>query len=208
MKIIGGDYLNEVELRQRGLRSVGENVSVHETAILVDLDRIEIGSHVRIDGFTVLSAAGGFLKIGNHVHIASHADIYAGMGVEMQDFVGLSQGGRIYSTNDDYTGGSLTGPTVAADYRKSVGGKVTLERHVVVGSGSVVFPGVTIGEGATVGALSLVNRTLEPWGVYAGIPARFLRERRRDLLDCEKALLEAESATSKTDGHASSATTQ
>lgn len=192
MKIVGGGYRSELELRRLGIKSVGENVAVHETAILVDLERIEIGSNVRIDGFTVLSAAGGFLRIGNHVHIASHADVYAAMGVEMGDFTGLSQGGRIYSTNDDYGGGSLTGPTVSAEYRKTSGGKVTLGRHVVIGAGSVVLPGVTIGEGATVGALSLVARSLEPWGIYGGVPARFLKARRCDLLEYEKALLDAE----------------
>lgn len=191
MKIIGGRYLNETELRALGLKSVGSNVMVHEAAILVDLDRIEIGSNVRIDPFCILSAAGGYLRIGNHVHIASHADIYAGGGVEMGDFVGLSQGGRIYSVNDDYSGGSLTGPTIPKKYLKTNKAKVTVGRHVVIGSGSVVLPGVQIGEGSTVGALSLVSKSLDPWGVYAGIPARRLRDRSQQLLEDEQRLLAA-----------------
>lgn len=188
MKVIGSRYLGEQDLRKLGLERVGTDVMVHERAILVDLDRIEIGSHVRIDGYTVLSASGGHLKIGNHVHIASHADIYAGMGVELDDFVGLSQGGRIYSVNDDYTGTSLTGPTIPAQYRRTNGGKVAVGRHVVIGAGSIVLPGVTIGEGSTIGALSLVTHSLDSWGIYAGIPARRLRERSRQLLEDERLL--------------------
>lgn len=189
MKVIGGGYLGEQELRDLGLKHVGSNVMVHERAILVDVERIEIGSHVRIDGFTVLSASGGFLKIGNHVHIASHADIYAGMGVELEDFVGLSQGGRIYSVNDDYTGGSLTGPTIPAPLRRPTGGKVTVGRHAIIGAGSIVLPGVTIGEGSTIGALSLVSRSIDAWGIYAGVPVRRLRDRSRQLLEDESLLL-------------------
>lgn len=189
MKVIGGGYLGERELRDLGLKHVGSSVMVHERAILVDIENIEIGSHVRIDAFTVLSASGGYLKIGNHVHIASHADIYAGMGVELDDFVGLSQGGRIYSVNDDYAGGSLTGPTIPASLRRTTGGKVTVGRHAIIGAGSIVLPGVTIGEGSTIGALSLVPKSLDSWGIYAGIPARRLRDRSRQLLEDERILL-------------------
>jgi carbonic anhydrase/acetyltransferase-like protein (isoleucine patch superfamily) len=59
----------------------------------------------------------------------------------------------------------------------------------VVGAGSVILPGCSIGEGTTVGALSLVNRKLDPWMIYAGAPARPLRERRRELLQLEAAYL-------------------
>ena len=58
-------------------------------------------------------------------------------------------------------------------------------RHVVVGAGSVILPGCSIGEGTTVGALSLVNRPLDPWMIYVGAPVRALRERCRDLLQLE-----------------------
>jgi len=189
MKILGGRYLDENELRDLGLERVGSNVLVHERAILVDLDRISLGSNVRIDAFCVLSASAGSLAIGDHVHIASHADIYAGGGVEIGDFCGLSQGGKIYSTNDDYSGKSLTGPTIPKQYTNVHRAPVKLGRHVVVGSGSVVLPGVEIGEGSTVGALSLVSRNLDPWGVYGGVPARRLKDRRKDLLERERDLL-------------------
>jgi galactoside O-acetyltransferase len=62
---------------------------------------------------------------------------------------------------------------------------VTLERHVIVGANAVILPGVTIGEGSAVGALSLVNTSLPPWGIYAGTPARKINDRSRRLLDLE-----------------------
>ena len=68
-------------------------------------------------------------------------------------------------------------------------GAVNLGRHVIVGSGSILLPGTAIGEGSAVGALSLVNRALDEWGVYFGIPAKRLKPRSRDLLAMEQRLL-------------------
>jgi len=55
-----------------------------------------------------------------------------------------------------------------------------------------VLPGCDIGEGTTVGALSLVKASLAEWGIYAGVPARRLRDRSRDLLALERELLARE----------------
>jgi galactoside O-acetyltransferase len=56
---------------------------------------------------------------------------------------------------------------------------------VIIGAGAVVLPKLTIGEGVSVGALSLVNKTLKPWGVYFGMPVKRLRERSREMLVLE-----------------------
>jgi len=188
MKILGGTYLNERDLTDRGIKSVGRRVLVHETVNLVDLDSIEIGSDVRIDPFCILSAAGGYLSIGNYVHIAAHVCIFAGAGVTLEDFCGLSHGVKVYSTSDDYSGAHLTNPTVPKEYLGIIAKPVALGRHVIVGSGSVVLPGASIGEGTAVGALSLVTKPLEPWGIYSGSPARRIKARRKDLLASEERL--------------------
>lgn len=186
MKILGGRYLTETDLKDRGIARLGTNVRVHETAILVDLERIEIGSNVRIDPYCVLSAAGGYLKIGSYIHIGSHNITVAGGGVDLADFVNLSQGVRIYSVSDDYSGESLTSPMIPSQLSRRVSGPVKLGRHVIVGSGSVILPDLTVGDGCSVGALSLVNRSLSDWGIYAGIPVRRIKARSRRLLTDEQ----------------------
>src|SRR3954447_18476145 len=188
MKVLGGRYLTEVDLAGEGIKKLGSNVRVHETAILVDLERIEIGSNVRIDPYCVLSAAGGHLKIGSYIHIGSHNVTVAGGGVELADFVNLSQRVRIYSVSDDYSGESLTSPMIPRHLSRPLSGTVRLGRHVIVGSGSVILPQVTIGDGCAIGALSLVTQSLPDWGIYAGIPVRLLRARSRRLLADEAAL--------------------
>jgi acetyltransferase-like isoleucine patch superfamily enzyme len=104
----------------------------------------------------------------------------------MEDFCGLSQGVRIYTRNDDYTGQALTNPTVPAEYTRVTKGAVILKRHVLIGSGSIVLPGVTIGEGSSVGALSLVTMSLASWGVYFGCPVRRFYDRSKNLLELER----------------------
>jgi acetyltransferase-like isoleucine patch superfamily enzyme len=50
----------------------------------------------------------------------------------------------------------------------------------------MVLPGVTLGEGCAIGAMSLVMKDVEPWSIYAGIPAKKIKERKNNLLKLEK----------------------
>lgn len=139
---------------------------------------------MRIDDFCLLS---GKIKIGNYVHIAAYTSIFAGKaGVEMKDFSGLSSSCAIYAESDDYSGEHLTNPTVPQQYLGVHGEKVILEKHVIVGSGTTILPGVELKEGCAVGSMSLVNQSLDAWGIYAGIPCHRLKERSRELLKLEK----------------------
>ncbi|APO67485.1 O-acetyltransferase LpxA-like protein [Rhizobium gallicum] len=185
MKILGGQYLDEDDLALAGVARVGTNVRVHSTAILVDLESIRIGSHVRIDAFCVISAANGYVELGSHIHIASSTVVMGGAGVVLSDFSGLSHGVRIYSVSDDYSGRSLTNPTVPEHLRIPKKGRVVVGRHAIIGSGSVVLPGCDIGEGSAVGALSVVHKPVPEWEIFAGSPARRIAARDRAILELE-----------------------
>jgi galactoside O-acetyltransferase len=174
------------------LRAVGVDVQIHSTCVMVGLENISIGDHVRIDAFSSLIAGDGRINIGSHVHIAGYVFMSGAEGIELSDFVGISRGAGIYTRNDDYTGAALTGPTISAEFLKLDAGPVRLGRHVVIGSASIILPGVTIAEGSTVGALSLVKTDLDAWGIYAGVPARRLRDRSRALLALEEQLISRE----------------
>ena len=183
-------YFSETELQSVGFRAIGKNVQISKACTIIGLPNIEIGNNVRIDAYCSLIAAGtGILHIGSFIHIGGYSLLSAGEGITMHDFSGLSQGVLIYSRSDDYSGKHLAGPMIPAKYTGATGGPVTLKRHVMIGAGSVVFPNVTIEEGAAVGALSLVARSLEGWGVYSGCPARKLMDRSKDLLKLETEML-------------------
>lgn len=175
-------YWESGDLAGFGFRSVGKDVRIAKNCTIVGLWNVSLGNYVRIDGPTVLAAASGSLSLGDHIHIGGFCFLGCAGGVEMEDFSGLSQGVRLYSASDDYTGSFLTNPTVPEKYLGVRAAPVRLGRHAIIGAGGVILPGVTIGEGAAVGALSLVAESLDPWGVYAGVPARFLKARAKDLL--------------------------
>ena len=187
MKMLGGNYLTEHDLRNSGFRSLGRQVKVHERASLYGLENISLGDHVRIDDFSIIIAT-GLVTIGCHVSIPNFCFIGGKYGVTLEDFVTLAPGVKIFSSSDDYLGTKLTGPTLPLQFTGGRSGPVTLRRHAILGAGSVVLPACTLGEGAAVGALSLVTEDLPPWNVYAGIPVRQLKGRRNDLLQLERQL--------------------
>jgi acetyltransferase-like isoleucine patch superfamily enzyme len=179
-------YFAEGDLRDAGFKTIGHNVRIAKNCTIIGLPNIEIGSNVRIDGYcSIIAADGGSLRIGSFVHIGGYCLLSAGDGIALDDFAGLSQGVHIYSRTDDYSGKYLTNPTVPKQFTGITGGQVTLGRHVIIGSGTVILPRVTIGEGSSVGALSLVTKSLESWGVYGGCPATKLKARSKGLLELE-----------------------
>ena len=163
---------------------LGEKVLIHETSVLVNMHYIKCGNHSRIDAFAVVSA-GSLIDIGNNVHIGSHCSLMGHSKIVLQSFSGLSPGVRIFSSTDDYSGETMTNPTAEAAFKNVKTADVLIGRHTIVGAGTIILPGVTIGEGCAIGALSLIKDSLEPWGIYAGVPARRIGERSKALLKLE-----------------------
>ncbi|MNE53086.1 dTDP-4-amino-4,6-dideoxy-D-glucose acyltransferase [compost metagenome] len=65
-----------------------------------------------------------------------------------------------------------------------------LQRHVIVGASAVIFPGVIVAQGCSIGAMSLVTKSTDPWGIYTGVPARRVKERSQALLALEKEFMD------------------
>jgi len=175
-------------LKRIGFASLGCNVLISENAKFYGAGRISIGDNVRIDDFCILSAGEGGIRIGNFVHIAAYSSLIGHSEIFLDDFSGLSSRVSIYSSSDDYSGETLTNPTVPSRYKNVTHAPVRVGKHVIIGSGSVILPGVTIGNGAAIGSLSLVTRDCESFFIYAGIPARRIKQRSRKLLDLETQL--------------------
>lgn len=178
--------LSREAIEALGFASVGENVQISERASFYGGNRIRLGSNIRIDDFCVLSAGIGGILVGDHVHIAVYSSLIGAGRITLSDFCNISSRVAIYSSNDDYSGATLTNPTVPSEYTGVTHADVFLGKHVIVGSGSVILPGVTLEDGVAVGALSLVQKQCEAFGVYAGNPARRIKERKRDLLELEQ----------------------
>ncbi|MFN8524722.1 MAG: acyltransferase [Chloroflexota bacterium] len=183
-------FMSQSQLEAMGFKGLGTNVRISDKAAIYNADQIEIGSNSRIDDFCVVS---GRVSIGRNVHIAVFCNVAGGSeGVTLEDFAGLAYGCHVFSQSDDYSGRTLTNPTVPAKFKRETKRAVHIGRHCIVGTGSLVFPGVRLAEGTSVGALSMVTKSTEEWSVYFGSPAKKIKDRRRDLLELEAELLRDE----------------
>ena len=174
------------EIAALGFAAVGKRVMISRRASFHGAARIRLGDHVRVDDFCLISAGEGGVTFGSWIHLAAYSSIIGAGAVTVEDFANISSRVSIYSSSDDYSGASMTNPMVPDEFKKVDSRPVRIGRHAIVGSGSVILPGVTVEEGAAVGALSLVREDCRAFTVYAGTPARVVGERRRDLIELEK----------------------
>ena len=176
-------FLTPDEVREAGFRSVGDKVLISRFARFYGAEKMTIGNDVRIDDFCILS---GEIKLGNFIHISAYSALYGKFGIEMDDYSGLSPRCTVFSATDDFSGDWLIGPMVNQDLTSVTGGRITIGKFTQLGAGCIVLPGAKIGEGVTVGAMSLINHHLDNWGIYKGIPAIFYKDRSKKLLDLLK----------------------
>lgn len=171
------------------LKSCGKNVIIGKTVRIRYPHLVTIGDNCIIDDFTYISTE---LIMEGYNHISAGCKIIGGpdSSFVMKPFSTLSPNVVISAGSDDYIGGIAT-PLVSKEFKGNVEyGQIIIGRHSVIGSGSVLLPNVIINEGASVGALSLVNISLEEWTLYAGIPVKKIRVRDKfKILELEKLFL-------------------
>jgi galactoside O-acetyltransferase len=182
-------FMTELELSSVGFKYIGENVLISTKASIYNASRISVGDNARVDDFCILSAGNGAITIGKYVHIGCYSSLIGQGTIILEDFSGISGRVSIYSSNDDYSGSTLAHPTIPDKYRNVFHGSIIIRKHAIIGAGSVILPNVEIGIGVVIGALSLVKSDCDEFGVFAGIPAKKIGERKRDLLELEKVFL-------------------
>jgi len=162
-------WLTEDELRNLNFKSIGKNVLISNKASLYNPELMSIGDYSRIDDFCVIS---GQVTMGRNVHIAVFNNLAGGeLGIRLEDFSGLAYGCDIFSQTDDYNGDTLTNPTIPDEFKKEIKKPVRVGKHCIVGTKSIIFPGVNMKDGCSLGAMSMLTQDTDPWGVYLGVPA-------------------------------------
>ena len=183
-------YLDLAALEAMGFAGLGRDVRISDRAAIHGAEKMRIGDHSRIDDFCVIS---GQVEIGRNVHIAPFCLIAGGTpGIVLEDFAGLAYRVSIFAQSDDYSGATMTNPTVPARYKQEIHAPVRVGRHVILGAGAIICPGVDLGDGSAVGAGSLVLKSCDDWTILAGVPARRLKDRDRSLLALEAEYLALE----------------
>ena len=183
-------YYSDNELKDLGFKKIGNNVKISDKASIYNHDQIEIGDNSRVDDFCIIS---GKIKIGRNVHITPTCLIAGGeKGVILEDFTTLAYGVQIFTQSDDYSGTTMTNSTIPKEFKNEYMKEVIIKQFSIIGAGSIVMPGVVLEEGTSIGAMSLVLKSTEAWGIYIGNPCKKLKDRKRDLIKLCKEYLEKE----------------
>ncbi|ENY3729152.1 acyltransferase [Enterobacter kobei] len=180
--------LTREEIEKMEFASVGNNVFISTKASFYGTSKIHIGNNVRIDDFCVISAGEGGVYIGNYIHIAVYSSLIGSGRITLMDYSNISSRVSIYSSNDDYSGEFMTNPMVPVQLTNVLHAAVLVGKHAIIGSGAVVLPGVIIGNGAAIGALSLVKDNCEDFYIYAGNPLKKIKKRSHHLIEKERVL--------------------
>ena len=180
-------YYNGDQLREMGAKFVGRSVQISTKCSIYGIENMSFGDFVRVDDFCMLS---GRIDIGRNVHIAAFCNVAGGEpGITIGDFSGLAYAVTVFAQSDDYSGKSMTNPTIPDCYKREVKLPIIIEKHCIVGAHSIVLPGVRIADGCAIGAMSMVTKSTQEWGVYFGCPAKRLKSRSQELLsDCQQYL--------------------
>ncbi len=166
-----------------GFKSIGQNVKISDKAVFYNPGGISIGDNTRIDDFCLLS--GDDIIIGKNVHLACYVSLIGKGKIELGDYSSVSFKGSVFSSSDPYDGSQMTNPTVPETVRTTYHKPVYIGRHVVVGCHSCVFPGVSIGDGSAIGAMSMVSKDIGVSAIAYGVPAKTKDIRLNNIFDLE-----------------------
>lgn len=183
MNSASGGYFSPSELELLGFRRLGQNVRISKRVEIQDPAVVSISDNVRIDAFVVITTGkSGFVSIGENTHIADSVRLSGAGGITIGRYVGIATKVNLLSSSDDYSGNSMVGPLTPPGSANGKYAETRVDDFAVIGTASTVFPGCSLSEGVAVGAMSLVNKRLAPWGVYSGVPAKFLKRRSQKML--------------------------
>lgn len=126
-------------------------------------------------------------KIGRGVHIYSSANIWFPWNLEIDDWSAIGEDALIYNLGKIKIGKQVTISHKSQlcagthDYTDPlmplIRPEIEIKNQVWICAGAFVGPGTTIEEGSIIGACAVQMKDTEPWGIYAGNPAKFIKKR-------------------------------
>ena len=173
-------FYTDEELKTLGLRKFGSNVLISRLCSIYGAKNISIGDNVRIDDFCILS---GKITIGSHIHISAYTALYCAYGITLEDYTGIAQRCTLLSASDDFSGEYLVGAIHPECKTNVSGGPIFMRKFSHIAAHCCILPDVTIEEGSVIGAMSFLNADTTPWMIYAGIPAKPIKERSRNMIE-------------------------
>lgn len=146
------------------------------------VSRIEIGSDGLIQGMLVTETDEATIVIGNNVFIGGGSIVDCALSINIEDDVLISHGVLIADSDNHSISYSIRKQDLTEwkrgrhDWSTTRSKPVHIAKGVWIGAKSIILKGVSIGEGAVVGAGSVVTRDVAPYTIVAGNPAALIRE--------------------------------
>ena len=151
-------------------RKIASNVELGENVVLQDFINLygcRIGDHTKIGPFVEVQRNA---MVGRNCKIQSHSFICEGVTIEDEVFVGHG----VMFINDRYPRAATDVGVLQAESDWTVV-HTTVRKGASIGSNATILCGVTVGEGAIIGAGSVATKDVPPWTVVAGNPAKVIR---------------------------------
>lgn len=164
------------------LKTCGKSVMIYPLAKIVNPHLVEIGDHSRLVDFSFIHGGRG-TKIGRYVDFQQFASIWSNGETLIGDFVSIGPGVVISSAYYRYKEGAFMTGVVPPEFAEINFGKVVIGDHAHIGANCTITFNVNIGEGAVVGANSVVTKDCDPWGIYVGSPLRKIGNRPKSVLN-------------------------
>ncbi len=179
-KFLGGTigFKSRQWLYQHSLAYQGKGALIDIGVEITNPQSVHIGRYTLVDKYVSLHAGTGSIRVGERCHFAPYAMVLGHGGVVIEDYVAIAAGARIFSISDwPGKGKRVCGPMVPDEHRNLNRAPVAIKKDVFIGLNAVILPGVTVGEGAVIGANAVVSKDIEPWKIAVGAPAKPIGER-------------------------------
>lgn len=161
-------------LYRRAFRAIGAGTVIVKPLVLKGVDRISLGSGCAIyEGSWLAAEPGGTLRVGDDVYMGHDVHVHAVDDVTIGDGTSLTDGVLISNGEHDPTNFSIvhgSGPIFIGD-------------GCFIGQRAMILGGVTIGNGAKVGAGAVVTRDVPAGTTAAGVPARIISSKQNAELE-------------------------
>jgi acetyltransferase-like isoleucine patch superfamily enzyme len=163
---------------RKGIWLLSSDFSIHRTAFfeVLDTSKVVLNAGFSACKFVVIFLTeGSLLEIGHRVYVGDYSTIrVTRTTVSIGDDTIIGQGVKILATNHNFLRKDLIVRQQDIDLNK-IG--IHIGKDCWLGAGSIILPGVTLGDGVVVGAGSIVTKSVPDYGVVAGNPARILKFR-------------------------------
>ncbi|CAE6915898.1 Galactoside O-acetyltransferase [Ectopseudomonas oleovorans] len=158
-------------------------------------NRVDIAKNAMLACGFIFESDAGHIVVGEGTFINGGTSLICRSGIKIGRFVTIAWGCTIYDHNShslDYRDRIADLNAQLADYRAGRGltknkswdnvgsEEIVIEDYAWIGMNSIILKGVKVGEGAVVGAGSVVRHDVEPWTVVAGNPAQFVKRLKHD----------------------------